>query len=288
MPYSPSRYAVQGSTRFWSSAIESTISAAAAPGAYQADVPSSSTISPPPLRVRSTIAAIRSSEASWRRGTPPTVVAETTGTIWSPWPPRTTAVTSLADEPVSQAMNVRNRAVSRIPAMPTTRSRGHPEASLATWHMASRGFETTTRIASGERSTASRVTDPTICSLVVTRSSRLMPGLRGQAGGDHDDVGARGLVVVVGSPQVRLVAEHGPRLVQVERLPLRQSFLDVDEDDVGVVAPRDLLGRSRADVAGADDRDLSPQTRTPIRSMIASATSLVPTAVGSSRAGFMS
>ena len=63
---------------------ESTICAAAAPGAYQADVPSNSTISPPPFAVRSTIAAIRSSETSCRSGIPPTVVAETTGTIWSP------------------------------------------------------------------------------------------------------------------------------------------------------------------------------------------------------------
>src|SRR5436189_6082335 len=35
--------------------IESTICAAAAPGAYHADVPSRLTISPPPLRVRSTV-----------------------------------------------------------------------------------------------------------------------------------------------------------------------------------------------------------------------------------------
>ena len=41
---------MQGSTRFSSSMIESTICAAAAPGAYQAEVPSSCTSSPPPLR----------------------------------------------------------------------------------------------------------------------------------------------------------------------------------------------------------------------------------------------
>ena len=89
-------------------------------------------------------------------------------------------MTSLAEAPVSQAMKALNRAVSRIPAMPKTRSRGQPEAALATWHMASSGFETTIRIASGERSIASRVTEPTIASFVVTRSSRLIPGLRGR------------------------------------------------------------------------------------------------------------
>ncbi len=113
-------------------------------------------------------------------GTPPTVVAETTGTIWSPWPPSTMAVTSFTETSSSQAMKAEKRAVSRIPAMPKTRSFGQSETFFATWHMASSGFETTMRIASGERSTASRVTDPTISSFVVTRSSRLIPGLRGR------------------------------------------------------------------------------------------------------------
>ena len=111
---------------------------------------------------------------------PPTVVAETTGTIWSPWPPSTIAVTSLTDEPVSQAMKVEKRAVSRIPAIPKTRSLGQPEAFFATWHIASSGFETTIRIASGEAATTWSVTEPTIFSFVVTRSSRLIPGERGR------------------------------------------------------------------------------------------------------------
>jgi hypothetical protein len=86
----------------------------------------------------------------------------------------------LADAPVSQAMKVLKRAVSRMPAMPKTRSLGKPETSFATWHIASSGLETTIRIASGERSTASRVTEPTMDSFVVTRSSRLIPGFRGR------------------------------------------------------------------------------------------------------------
>ena len=114
-----------------------------------------------------------------RSGTPPTVVAETTGTIWSPWPPSTIAVTSLTDMPVSQAMKVEKRAVSRIPAIPKTRSFGQPETLSATWHIASSGFETTTRIASGLASATCSVTEPTIFSFVVTRSSRLIPGWRG-------------------------------------------------------------------------------------------------------------
>ena len=113
-------------------------------------------------------------------GTPPTFVADTTGTIWSPWPPRTTAVTSFTDTSSSCAMKVEKRAVSRIPAMPTTRCFLKRDVAFATWHIASSGFETTTRIASGECFTASFVTAETIASFVETRSSRLIPGERGR------------------------------------------------------------------------------------------------------------
>ena len=75
-------------------------------------------------------------------------------------------------------MNVRKRAVSRMPAWPNTRCFGNPETFLATWDIASSGLETTIRIVSGDCATACWVTEPTIFSLVVTRSSRLMPGLR--------------------------------------------------------------------------------------------------------------
>ena len=50
---------------------------------------------------------------------------------------------------------------------------------MATWHIASSGFVTTTTIASGEAATACFVTAPTIAWFVVTRSSRLIPGERG-------------------------------------------------------------------------------------------------------------
>ena len=106
-------------------------------------------------------------------------MAETTGTIWSPWPPSTIAWTSFTDDPVSQAMKAEKRAVSRMPAIPTTRSFGNPETAWATWHIASSGFETTTMTLLGDRRTTSFVTAATIASFVVTRSSRLIPGERG-------------------------------------------------------------------------------------------------------------
>ena len=76
------------------------------------------------------------------------------------------------------------------------------------------------------------------------------------AGRDHDDVGARGLLVAVRADHRRLVPEDGGGLVDVERLPLREVRDDVDEYDVRVIATRELLGAGRTDVPGADDRDL--------------------------------
>ena len=232
---------------------------------------------------------------------PPTVVAETTGTIWSPWPPSTIAVTSLTDAPVAQEMKVEKRAVSRIPAMPNTRLFGQPETLLATWHIASSGFETMIRIASGDWRTAASTTAPTIFSFVVHEVVAAHARRARLAGGDDDHVGAGRLVVAVRADDARLEAEHGAHLVDVERLALREVLDDVDEDDLGVVAAGQLERAGRAHVAGADDGHLPPplerreivatdvaHTRTPSLSMIASATSLVPTAVGSSRVGFMS
>ena len=73
---------------------------------------------------------------------------------------------------------MRKRAESSTPAMPITRSRGRRDSLKATWHIASSGLVTTIRIVCGECATRFLVTSPTIFWLVVSRSSRLMPGLR--------------------------------------------------------------------------------------------------------------
>ena len=76
-------------------------------------------------------------------------------------------------------MNARIRAESSTPAIPTTRCFGSPLARSAAWAMASSGFETTTRMASGDRATAARVTLLTIWWFLRSRSSRLIPAFRG-------------------------------------------------------------------------------------------------------------
>ncbi len=63
--------------------------------------------------------------------------------------------------------------------MPMTRSRGKPLSRYTAWHMASSGFATGTMMQSGEYLTTCSVTAFMMPKLTFSRSSRLMPGLRG-------------------------------------------------------------------------------------------------------------
>ena len=73
------------------------------------------------------------------------MLARGSGTMLSPWPPRTNACVFSTETPSSMAMNERMRALSRMPAMPMTRWRGNPEARRAASHMTSSGLVTTMR-----------------------------------------------------------------------------------------------------------------------------------------------
>src|SRR5678815_923462 len=76
----------------------------------------------------------------------------------------------------ASAMNERYLAVSRTPAIPRTRSRGNPVTSLATHDITSSGFETMIRIAFGDVCLMLSETCLTIPALVLSRSSRDIPG----------------------------------------------------------------------------------------------------------------
>ena len=73
-----------------------------------------------------------------------------------------------------------NRAVSSMPACPSTRLLGNPLASWASAVISSSGFDTTMMTASGECLATFSATCRTILALVSMRSIRLMPGLRGR------------------------------------------------------------------------------------------------------------
>ncbi len=118
-------------------------------------------------------------------------------------------------------------------------------------------------------------------------------GCSSEPRGDHHDRRSCRGSIVVRADDVGLVAEQGAHLIDVEGLALGQPVLDVDQDDVRVVRTGDRFCAGRPDVPGADDRELGSgahrsDSAAPRRAISASATALVPTALGSSREGFMS
>ena len=175
------------------------------------------------------------------------------GTIVSPWPPSTNAVTFSTETFNASARKHRMRAESRTPAMPITRFFGNPERRNATCVIASSGFETTMMNAFGEYFATWSVTAPTMSEFVFNRSSRLMPGLRGKSGGDDHDVGIRGFLVRICSDELYVKAVDRRGLCKIERLALRRALDDIDQNDVGELFARDPMCSRRTDISGADD-----------------------------------
>src|SRR6266446_2596387 len=85
---------------------------------------------------------------------------------------------SLTETSRASAIKARYRAVSRTPAIPRTLWRGNPVTFIATYAITSSGLETTIRIAFGEVVLICSETCLTIPALVLSRSSRDMPGFR--------------------------------------------------------------------------------------------------------------
>ena len=143
--------------------------------------------------------------------------------------------------------------------MPMTRSRlkpGLPEGGLR--HGVERVGDDDEDASRATAATTFCTTSDMILKLVCSRSSRLMPGLRGMpAVMTTMSELARGRVVVgAGDVHVALLDGHG--FEQVERLALRHAFDDVDQHDVGQFLGRDPVCGSGAHVAGAYDADFLP------------------------------
>ena len=160
-------------------------------------------------------------------------------------------------------MKVEKRAVSRMPAIPKTRSlRPARDVLRDVAHRVE-------RVRDDDQDRVGRRCDDglgdRLDDLLVRRHEVVTahPGRARQPRGDHDDRRAGALVVAVRADDARLEPEHRAHLVDVERLALRQALLDVDEDDVRVVALREHLRARRADVPGPDDGHLLSQSRTP-------------------------
>src|SRR4029079_14058089 len=187
-------------------------------------------------------------------GMPATVEYSTIGTIVSPWPPSTKAVTSSTLTLNSSARKWRKRALSSTAGMPTTRLWGRPENSRSAHTIASSGLVMQMTKLFGAWV---RIPSPTAfitLRLMPRRSSRLMPGLRATpAVTMHTSAPAMsaksgvavifavdasaGYVSIVGCAlhlRVEVVDRTGLR--DVEPLALGHAFHDVEQDDVAQFA----------------------------------------------------
>ena len=153
---------------------------------------------------------------------PATVEYSTTGTIVSPWPPSTKAVTSSTETLNSSARKWRKRAL--------VEHAGHADDHVVrqAGEFAQRPDHRVERVGDaddeGVRARGCLMPSPTAfitLRLMPSRSSRLMPGLRGDAGGDDADVGAGDVGIVVGALELRVEAVDRAGLGEVERLALR-------------------------------------------------------------------
>ena len=98
----------------------------------------------------------------------------------SPCEPSVSVCTEPTGTPSVSATKLVKRAVSSMPAWPSTRFFGKPVASCASAVISSSGLETTMTTASGACRATFSATDRTILAFVSMRSIRLMPGLRGR------------------------------------------------------------------------------------------------------------
>ena len=156
----------------------------------------------------------------------------------SPWPPRTNAVTSSTETFISSARKWRKRELSRTPAMPTTRWVGRPENFCSAQTIASSGLVMQMTKASGAYLARPAPTCSITLRLISSRSSRLMPGLRGTPA----------VTITTSAPAMSLYSDvplmlaskpsTGPDWLEVERLALRHAVDDVEQDDVAQLFER--------------------------------------------------
>ena len=104
-------------------------------------------------------------------------------------------------------------------------------------------------------------------ALVLTRSSRLIPGFRAMPAVTTKTSAPGRLVVAVGADDAGVEALDRAGLPLVEPLALRHALDDVDHHDgAGEILLGEALGGRGADVAGADDGDLFQHGRSSLGS----------------------
>ena len=174
----------------------------------------------------------------------------------SPWPPSTKAVTSSTETLNSSARNQRNRAESSTPAMPTTLLAGRPDRTLHHPHhdverVGDHDDEGVGRVLLDRVGDGGHHLDVDADQIVAGHA-----GLTRHAGGDDDHVGPGHRRVIVGAGHERVEPGDRRGFGDIQGLPLRNPFRDIEQDDVAqFLKPGEQCERA-ADLTGAHERDL--------------------------------
>ena len=92
--------------------------------------------------------------------------------------------------------------------------------------------------------------------MLITKIVAAHAGLAGHAGRDDHHVRALDRRVILGPDVLGVEAVNGRGLRDVEPLPLRDAFGDVEENDVPEFLQADEVGQRAANLSRADKRDL--------------------------------
>ena len=140
--------------------------------------------------------------------------------------------------------------------MPTTRLAGRPQNFCSAHTMASSGLVMQMTNASGAWVLIPAATAPMTLRLMPSRSSRLIPGLRGTPAVTMTTSAPAIAAVIARARQSRVDALDRGRFGQIQRLALRHPIDDVEKNDVAQFLHRRQMRQRSADLAGSDQGNL--------------------------------
>ena len=260
MPYWPSSSAAAGSTRLRSRMKLSAMAMAEAAGAKYADpVLYSATSSPPPFAgaLDDGVELVLGQQLGERHaadGRSAGAAAPCRRRGRRAPAPRCPGSSTFS----ASATKHLKRAVSSTPAMPTTWCFLKPVILCSAYTIASSGLATLITKAFGQCAFMFAATSFMILRLTSSRSSRLMPGLRGTPAVMITTSLPGDVLPVGGAGDAAVVAVHRRELVDVQRLALHQALGrgDVVEHHVAELLLHREQRQVAADLPAADESDL--------------------------------
>ena len=140
--------------------------------------------------------------------------------------------------------------------MPTTICFGSPQHFCSAQTMASSGLVMQMMNAFGAYFLMPAPTCSMTLRLMPSRSSRLMPGLRGTPAVTMHTAAPSIALVGIGAGEAGVEAFDRRGLHEIERLALRHAFHDVEQDDVAELFEADQERQRAADLTRADQCNL--------------------------------